>query len=124
MIKTTGENKMKQEFSKIYKLESQIYELQNNILKEFIKKAENKAILGFLKELSDNQNDTLNFTGLLSEINELKLYELKIGSKVPKDFDDIFIYHFNTDYDEDGFCKLFFEINDDNIIEDIQYEAE
>ena len=114
---------MKQEISKLYKLESQVYELQNSILKEFIKKAENKAILEFLEELSDNQNDTLNFTGLLSEINELKLYKLKIGSKVPKGFDDIFMYHYSTDYDEDGFCKLFFEINDDNIIEDIEYEA-
>ena len=34
MIKTPGENKMKQEFSKIYKLENQIYELQNNSSKK------------------------------------------------------------------------------------------
>ena len=124
MIKTTGENKMKKEISKIYELESQIRRLQSDILKEFIKKTENKTILKFLEELLDNQYDAHHFNATLSEIDEFKLYELNIGSKVPKKFDEEFIYYYDVDCDEEACCKLVFEINDDNIIEDIQYEAE
>lgn len=115
---------MKKEISKIYELESQIRRLQSDILKEFIKKTENKTILKFLEELLDNQYDAHHFNATLSEIDEFKLYELNIGSKVPKKFDEEFIYYYDVDCDEEACCKLVFKINDDNIIEDIQYEAE
>lgn len=123
MIKTLGENKMKQEIKELHKLELKIHKAQKRALQNMINKATNGAIIDFLIELLENQYDVPRLNKLLDSIYELKLYELNIGSKVPKDFDEEFSYYYSTDYDKDGFCELIFKINDDNIIENIQYNA-
>lgn len=115
---------MKQEFKKLHTLELKIHEAQKRALQKMISKPTDGVIIDFLIDLLENQYDVPRLNKLLDSIHELKLYELNIGSKVPKGFDEEFTYYYSTDYDENGFCKLFFEINDGNIIEDIQYEAE
>jgi len=114
---------MKQEIKELHTLELKIHEAQGVVLQNMISKATNRAIIDFLIELLDNQYDVPRLNKLLDSIYELKLYGLNIGSKVPKDFDEEFSYYYSTDYDRDGFCDLIFEINDDNIIENIQYNS-
>lgn len=114
---------MKQEIKELHDLEIKIHEAQGIVLQKMIRKATNGPIIDFLIELSENQYDVPRLNKLLDSIHELKLYELKIGSKVPKDFDEEFSYYYSTDYDKDGFCDLIFEINDGNIIENIQYNT-
>ena len=114
---------MKQEIKELHTLELKVHKAQGIVLQKMIRKATNRAIVDFLIELLENQYDVPRLNKLLDSIYELKLYELNIGSKVPKDFDEEFSYYYSTDYDSDGFCDLIFEINDDNIIESIQYNA-
>jgi hypothetical protein len=123
MIKTKGENKMKQEIKELHALELKIHEAQGIVLQKMIRKATNGAIIDFLIDLLKNQYDVPRLNKLLDSIHELKLYELNVGSKVSKGFDEEFTYYYSTDYNKDGFCDLIFEINDDNIIENIQYNA-
>lgn len=114
---------MKQEIKELHALELKIHEVQKRALQNMISKATNGAIIDFLIELLENQYDVPRLNKLLDSIYELKLYELNIGSKVPKDFDGEFSYYYSTNYDKDGFCDLIFEINSNNIIEDIQYNT-
>lgn len=114
---------MKQEIKELHALELKIHEAQKHALQNMISKATNGSIIDFLIELLENQHDVPRLNKLLNSIYELKLYELNIGSKVPKDFDEEFSYYYSTDYDKDGFCDLIFEINSNNIIEDIQYNT-
>ena len=114
---------MEKEIKELHKLELKIHEVQKRVLQNMVSKATNGAIIDFLIDLLENQYDVPGLNKLLDSIYELKLYELNIGSKVPKDFNEEFTYYYSTDYDENGFCDLIFEINDDNIIDDIQYNA-
>ena len=114
---------MKQEIKELHKLELKIHEAQKRALQNMINKATNGAIIDFLVDLLENHYDVPRLNKLLYSIYELKLYELNIGSKVPKNFNEEFTYYYSTDYDENGFCDLIFKINDDNIIENIQYNA-
>ena len=114
---------MEKELKNLHDLEIKTHEAQGIVLQKMIRKATNGAIIDFLIELLENQYDVPRLNKLLDSIHDLKLYELNIGSKVPKDFDEEFSYYYSTDYDKDGFCDLIFEINDDNIIENIQYSA-
>ena len=114
------ENKIK----KLYELEKETRNLQEEVLKEFINKAKNPTILKFLEEVSENQDDVPRITDLLSSIEEKQLHTLDIGTTVPKDFDEQFNYYSSTDYDEYAICQLIFDINSDNVIEDIEYYTE
>lgn len=114
---------MEKEIKELHKLELKIHEAQKRALQNMISKATNGAIIDFLIDLLENQYDVPRLNKFLDSIYELKLYKLNIGSKVPKDFNEEFTYYYSTDYDENGFCDLIFEINDNNIIEDIQYNA-
>ena len=114
---------MEKEFKELHVLELKIHEAQKRALQKMISKATNGVIIDFLIDLLENQYDVPRLNKLLDSIHELKLYELNIGSKVSKGFDEEFTYYYSTDYNKDGFCDLIFEINDDNIIENIQYNA-
>lgn len=115
---------MENKINKLYELEKETHNLQEEVLKDFISKAKNPTILKFLEEVSDNQDDVPRITDLLSSIEEKQIYTLDIGTKVPKNFEEDFVYYYSTDYNEDAICQLIFDLNSDNIIEDIQYEAE
>ena len=115
---------MKNKINKLYELDKETHNLQEEVLKDFITQAKNPTILKFLEELLDNQYDTLRLNDLLDEINKLRIYTLDINSKVPKNFHEEFVYYYGIDYNEDAVCKLIFDINNDNIIEDIKYEIE
>ena len=112
---------MENKINKLYELDEETRNLQEEVLKDFINKAKNPTILEFLEELLDNQYDTPRLNDLLDEINKLKLYTLDINSKVPKNFHEEFVYYYGIDYNEDSLAKLIFTINDDSIIEDIEY---
>ena len=114
---------MKNKINKLYELERETHNLQEEVLKDFINKAKNPTILEFLEELLDNQHDTPRLNNLLDEINKLKLYTLDIGTKVSKDFNEEFSYYYSTDHDEVSLAKLIFHLDDD-IIEDIDYSTE
>lgn len=115
---------MENKINKIYQLEKETRSLQEEVLKDFINKAKNPTILEFLEEVSENQYDVPRITDLLSSIEEKQLHTLDIGTTVPKDFDEQFNYYSSTDYDEYAICQLIFDINSDNVIEDIEYYTE
>lgn len=114
---------MKNKINKIYQLEKETHNLQEEILKDFINKAKNPTILEFLEEVSENQYDVPRITDLLSSIEEKQIHTLDIGTTVPKNFDEEFSYYYSTDHDEVSLAKLIFTLNDD-IIEDIEYYTE
>ena len=114
---------MENKINKLYKLEKETRNLQEEVIKDFIDKATNPTILEFLEELSDNQYDVPRITDLLSVIEERQLYKLDIETKVPKFFDEQFNYYYSTDYDEYAICQLIFHLNGD-IIENIEYYTE
>ena len=114
---------MENKINKLYELERETHNLQEEVLKDFINKAKNPTILEFLEELSDNQDDIPRITDLLSAIEERQLYKIDIGTKVANDFHEEFSYYYSTDHDEVSLAKLIFHIDDD-IIEDIEYYTE
>lgn len=119
---------MENKFNKLYEYEKESQRLQQEILKELINKATNKDIRNFLIELLENQYDVARFNELLTKINELKLHTLDIGSKIsknigskaPNELKQYFAYNYYIDND-DEYSGLAFTINDQNIIEDIEY---
>ena len=115
---------MENKINKLYELERETHNLQEEVLKDFINKAKNPTILEFLEEVSDNQDDVPRITDLLSSIEEKQIYTLDIGKTVPKNFDEQFNYYYSTDYDEYAICQLIFTVNNDNIIDDIEYYTE
>ena len=114
---------MKNKINKLYELDKETHNLQEEVLKDFITQAKNPTILKFLEELLDNQYDTPRLNDLLDEINKLRIYTLDINSKVSKNFHEEFSYYYSTDHDEVSLAKLIFHLNDD-IIEDIEYYTE
>lgn len=115
---------MENKINKLHELEKETRILQEEVLKDFINEAKNPTILQFLEELLDNQYDTPRLNDLLDKINNLRIYTLDINSKVPENFHEEFVYYYGIDYNEDAVCQLIFDINNDNIIEDIKYETE
>lgn len=61
---------MENKINKLYELEKETHNLQEEVIKDFIDKARNPTILEFLEELSDNQGDIPRITDLLSAIQE------------------------------------------------------
>lgn len=114
---------MENKINKLYKLEKETRNLQEEVIKDFIDKATNPTILEFLEELLDNQYDTPRLNDLLDEINKLRIYTLDINSKVPKNFHEEFSYYYSTDHDKVSLAKLIFHLDDD-IIKDIEYYTE
>ena len=114
---------MENKINKLYKLEKETRNLQEEVIKDFIDKATNPTILEFLEELSDNQDDIPRITDLLSVIEERQLYKIDIRTKVANDFNEEFSYYYSTDHDEVSLTKLIFHLDDD-IIEDIEYYTE
>ncbi len=114
---------MENKINKLYKLEKETRNLQEEVIKDFINRATNPTILEFLEEVSNNQDDIPRITNLLSSIEEKQIYTLDIGSTVSKNFDEQFNYYYSTDYDEYAICQLIFHLNGD-IIENIEYETE
>lgn len=114
---------METKINKIYQLEKETHNLQEEVLKDFINKAKNPTILEFLEEVSENQYDVPRITDLLSSIEEKQIHTLDIGTTVPKNFDEEFSYYYSTDHDEVSLAKLIFTLDDD-IIEDIEYYTE
>lgn len=114
---------MKNKINKLYELEKETRNLQEEVMKDFINKATNPTILEFLEELLDNQYDTPRLNELLDEINKLRIYTLDINSKVPKNFHEEFSYYYSTDHDEVSLAKLIFHLDGD-IIESVEYYAE
>ena len=114
---------MENKINKLYELEKETHNLQEEVIKDFIDKARNPTILEFLEELSDNQYDTPQLNNLLDEINKLKLYILDIGTKVSNNFNEEFSYYYSTDHNDVSLAKLIFHLDDD-IIKDIEYYTE
>lgn len=114
---------METKINKIYRLEKETHNLQEEVLKDFINKAKNPTILEFLEEVSENQYDVPRITDLLSSIEEKQIHTLDIGTTVPKNFDEEFSYYYSTDHDEVSLAKLIFTLDDD-IIEDVEYYTE
>lgn len=114
---------MENKITKLYELEKETHNLQEEVIKDFINNAKNPTILEFLEELSDNQYDVPRITDLLSAIEERQLYKIDIGTKVDNDFHEEFSYYYSTDHDEVSLTKLIFHLNDD-IIKDIEYCTE
>ena len=114
---------MENKINKLYKLEKETRNLQEEVIKDFINRATNPTILEFLEEVSNNQDDIPRITNLLSSIEEKQIYTLDIGSTVSKNFDEQFNYYYSTDYDEYVICQLIFHVNNDTI-ENIEYETE
>lgn len=114
---------MENKINKLYKLEKETRNLQEEVIKDFIDKATNPTILEFLEELSDNQDDIPRITDLLSVVEERQLYKIDIRTKVANDFNEEFSYYYSTDHDEVSLTKLIFHLDDD-IIEDIEYYTE
>ena len=111
---------MENKINKLYKLEKETRNLQEEVIKDFIDKATNPTILEFLEELSDNQDDIPRITDLLSVIEERQLYKIDIGTKVSNNFNEEFSYYYSTDHNDVSLAKLIFHLDDD-IIEDIEY---
>lgn len=114
---------MENKINKLYKLEKETRNLQEEVIKDFINNTKNPTILEFLEELLDNQYDTPRLNDLLDEINKLRIYTLDINSKVPKNFHEEFSYYYSTDHDKVSLAKLIFHLDDD-IIKDIEYYTE
>ena len=114
---------MENKINKLYKLEKETRNLQEEVIKDFINKATNPTILEFLEELLDNQYDTPRLNELLDEINKLRIYTLDINSKVPENFHEEFSYYYSTDHDEVSLAKLIFHLDGD-IIESVEYYKE
>ena len=114
---------MENKINKLYELEKETHNLQEEVIKDFIDKARNPTILEFLEELSNNQGDIPRITDLLSAIQERQLYKIDIRTKVPKNFHEEFSYYYSTDHDKVSLAKLIFHLDDD-IIKDIEYYTE
>lgn len=114
---------MENKINKLYELEKETHNLQEEVIKDFIDKTRNPTILEFLEELSDNQGDIPRITDLLSAIQERQLYKIDIRTKVANDFNEEFSYYYSTYHDEVSLAKLIFNVNNDTI-ENIEYYKE
>ena len=96
-------------------------ELYRDTLEEMMEKTPNYRVYDYLAEMLENY-DKVDFLGdIVSEIFKNNIYQLDIGMEVSGDFDDddLFIFMYEEDDDEIVIAELVFDIDEDNIIQDI-----
>lgn len=79
---------MSRKIPKMIRLEKELQETQTQILHEWQEKTKNEAISDLLAAIELKQMDIPRLSNLLASIYEHKIYQLKIGSKMPSLFND------------------------------------
>lgn len=115
---------MSRKIPKMIRLEKELQETQLQILQEWQEKTKNDAISNFLTAIELNQMDIPRLSHLLASIYEHKIYQLKIGSKIPSLFNDEICYYTSSDIQEGQLHVLFFEKDKNNNITNISYTTE
>lgn len=96
-------------------------ELYRDTIEEMMERTPNYRVYDYLAEMLENY-DKVDFLGdIVSEIFNKNIYQLDIGMGVSGDFDDddLFIFMYEENDDEIVIAELVFDINEDNIIQDI-----
>ena len=109
-------NKLKQ----AQQLEQIAKSIYREILEEIMDRTPNYRVYDYLVEMLENY-DKVDFLGdIVSEIFKKNIYQLDVGMEVSGDFNDnLFIFMYEEDDDEIIVAELVFDINEDNIIQDI-----
>lgn len=115
---------MSRKIPKMIRLEKELQETQTQILQEWQEKAKNEIISDFLAAIELNQMDIPRLSHLLASIYEHKIYQLKIGSKMPPLYNDEICYYTSSDIQEGQLHVLFFEKDENDNITNITYTTE
>ena len=115
---------MSRKIPKMIRLEKELQETQLQILQEWQEKTKNEVISDFLATIELNQMDIPRLSHLLASIYEHKIYQLKIGSKMPPLFNNELCYYTSTDIQEEQLHVLFFEKDENDIIINITHTTE
>lgn len=110
-------NKLKQ----AQQLEQIAKDIYRETLEEIMERTPNYRIYDYLAEMLENY-DKVDFLGeAVSEIFNKNIYQLDIGMEVSGHFDDddLLIFMYEENDDEIVVTELVFDINEDNIIQDI-----
>ena len=93
-------------------------------MQEWQEKTKNEVISDFLAAIELNQMDIPRLSHLLASIYGHKIYQLKIGSKMPSLFNNEICYYTSTDIQEEQLHVLFFDKDENNNIANITYTIE
>ena len=115
---------MSRKIPKMIRLEKELQETQLQILQEWQEKTKNEVISDFLATIEINQIDIPRLSHLLASIYEHKIYQLKIGSKMPSLYNDEICYYTSSDIQKGQLHVLFFEKDKNNNITNITYTTE
>lgn len=102
-------------------LEQITKDVYREVLKEIMERTPNYRVYDYLTEMLENY-DKIDFLGeAVSEIFKNNIYQLDVGMKLPKTFNDdkLFIFVYEEDDDEIAVTELVFETDENNIIQDI-----
>ena len=95
--------------------------IYREVLEEIMERTPNYRIYDYLAEMLENYNK-VDFLGeAVSEIFKKNIYHLDVGMKISSNFDDddLFIFMYEEDDGEIVVAELVFDIDEDNVIQDI-----
>ena len=111
------QNKLKQ----AQQLEQIAKNIYREVLEEIIERTPNYRVYDYLAEMLENY-DKVDFLGeAISKIFKKNIYQLDVGMKISGNFDDddLFIFMYEEDDGEIVVAELVFDIDEDNVIQDI-----
>lgn len=111
---------LKNKLQQAQQLEQVAKDIYREVLEEIMDRTPNYRVYDYLAEMLENY-DKVDFLGeAVSEIFKNNIYQLDIGMEISGDFDDnLFIFMYKENDDEIIVAELAFDINKDNIIQDI-----
>lgn len=110
---------MKNKLSKVFTNMKENEQLLNEVLNEMLEKSTNSKVADMLETIQINYDDIPRIEGLIDTIVNRKLYTFDIGMKLPENMDSLFAFYISEDYDNDTLIMIEFELDENNIIEDI-----
>lgn len=111
---------LKNKLQQAQQLEQIAKDIYREILEEIMERTPNYRIYDYLAEMLENYNK-VDFLGeAVSEIFKKNIYHLDVGIEVSGNFDDdLFIFMYEENDDEIIIAELMFDIDEDNVIQDI-----
>lgn len=102
-------------------LEQVAKNIYREVLEEMMERTPNYRVYDYLAEMLENYDKVDFLDEIVSEIFNKNIYQLDVGMEVSDDFDDDDLFIFMYEENDDGIviAELAFDINEDNIIQDI-----
>lgn len=112
---------LKNKLQQAQQLEQITKSIYREVLEEIIERTPNYRVYDYLAEMLENY-DKVDFLGeAISKIFKKNIYQLDVGMKISGNFDDddLFIFMYEEDDGEIVVAELVFDIDEDNVIQDI-----